>query len=351
MTGTEAFSRLPAGAGGTFHPVLKAVRVASFPRARHGLPHNRGMTKEELDRRCAEMRAKYGAARTGNGVPHVETRPTFPARQKAAPPPATPAVAPTSGYAIEKPHPLIKATLKEARGLRVGWRAQEPFLKTAGDGCVDLKVSPELLQRAAWIMDGFIKRFEREGFRVSVKDQSTLVELNGQSVPVRIREGLQQVQIPPEQRKDSWQNMLYRPNGTLHFEIVHSYSPDRLCSDSARWRLEEKADRIVEKLRERLEELKRREERWQAEKIMKQHEALREAERQRERAELRQRAESLVKDVEAWHQSEKIRAYLAAFRTTMEKWSGPIDASTEVGKWLDWASGYADSIDPLKPVS
>lgn len=84
---------------------------------------------------------------------------------------------------------------------------------------------------------------------------------------------------------------------------------------------------------------------------MKQHEALREAERERERAELRQRAESLVKDVEAWHQSEKIRAYLAAFRTTMEKWSGPIDPSTEVGKWLDWARGYADSIDPLKPVS
>src|SRR5689334_8884093 len=108
------------------------------------------MRKEELERRCAEMRAKYAAARTGNGS-DVETRPTSPPRQKAAPPPPTSAVAPSSGYAIENPHPLIKATLKGARGLRVGYRAQEPFLKTAGDGCVDLKVSPELLQRAAWI--------------------------------------------------------------------------------------------------------------------------------------------------------------------------------------------------------
>jgi hypothetical protein len=215
---------------------------------------------------------------------------------------------------------------------------------------VDLKVSPELLQRAAWIMDGLIKRLERDGFHVSVKDHSTLVELNGQSVRVRIREGLHQLQIPPEQRKDSWQKMLYRPNGTLHFEIVHSYSPDRLCSDTARWRLEEKADRIVEKLRERLEELKWREEQRRVEEEMRRHEAIREAARERERAELRQRAESLVKDVEAWHQSEKIRAYLAAFRTTMEKWSGPIDPETEVGKWLDWAILYADSIDPLKPV-
>lgn len=31
MTGAGAFSRLPAGAGGTFHPAPKAVRVASFP--------------------------------------------------------------------------------------------------------------------------------------------------------------------------------------------------------------------------------------------------------------------------------------------------------------------------------
>lgn len=219
------------------------------------------MRKEELERRCAEMRAKYVAARGGgsNSIPHVEAPVKVAALPKVIKPSITPAVAPAPGYEIDAPHPLIKATLKGARGLRVGYRAQEPFLKTAGDGRVDLKVSPELLQRAAWIMDGLIKRFEREGFRVSVKDHSTLVEWNGQSVPVRIREGLQQVPIPPEQRKDSWHKMLYRPNGTLHFEIVHSYSPDRLCSDSVRWRLEEKADRIVEKLRERLEELKRRE--------------------------------------------------------------------------------------------
>src|ERR1044071_9963423 len=153
---------------------------------------NRGMRKEELERRCAEMRAKYVAARTGNGVPHVETRTTPPARQKATTPPLPPAVKPTPNYEIVDPHPLIKATLKGSRALRVGWRAQDPFLNTAGDGRVDLKVGPESLQRAAWIMDAFIKRFERDGFRVTVKDDSTLVELNGQSMPVRIREGLQQ---------------------------------------------------------------------------------------------------------------------------------------------------------------
>jgi hypothetical protein len=57
-----------------------------------------------------------------------------------------------------------------------------------------------------------------------------------------------------------------------------------------------------------------------------------------------------MKDVETWHQSQRIRTYLAAFRAAMEKWSRPVDPQTEVGKWLEWASRYADSIDPLNPV-
>lgn len=314
-----------------------------------GLHDNRSMKKEELERRCAEMRAKQAATRGGTVMPRGESLLTSPTRQqKAVTPPMTSAIALTSVYAIENPHPLIKATLKGVLGLRVGWRAQEPFLNTAGDGCVDLKVSPQLLQRAACIMDGFIKRLEHEGFQIYVKNRSTLVEFNGQSVPVRIRESSQQVQIPPEQRKHSWQKVLYHPNGALHFEIVDVNGTDRLCSDTARWPLEERADRVVEKLRERLERRRRLDEQRRVDEEMRRHEAIREAARERERSELRRRAESLGKDVEAWHQSEKIRAYLSAFRTSMEKWSGPIDPNTEAGKWLDWASLYADSIDPLK---
>jgi hypothetical protein len=266
-----------------------------------------------------------------------------------APPPTLPAP-PVSDYEIENPHPLIKATLKGVRGLRPGWRAQEPVIMTAGEGRVNLKVSPELLQRAAWVMDGFIKRFEVEGLHVSVKDRATLVEQDGQAVPVRIREGIKQMEVPPEQRKDTWHKLLYRPNGILHFEIVRSYGSDRLSSDTARWRLEQKADRIVDALRQRLEELKRLEDERQIAEVFRRHEAVREAAREREQSEMQQRAESLMKDVEAWHQSQRIRTYLAAFRAAMEKWSRPVDPQTEVGKWLEWASRYADSIDPLNPV-
>lgn len=312
--------------------------------------HNFGMTKEELDRRCAEMRAKYAATRTRDGVPPVFAPPSpAPARRRAVTPPPTPPALPASNYEIDKPHPLIRITMKGIRDLRPGWRAQEPLLATAGDGRLDFKVSPELLKRAAWVMDGFIKRFEAEGMHVSVKDRATLVEMNGQTVPVRIREGINQLDVPPEQRKDTWHKRLYRASGILHFEIVRSYGPDRLSSDTARWRLEERADRIVGALRQRLEELKRREDERHVAEIMRQHEARQEARHEKQRAEMKQRTESLLEDVEAWHQSARIRAYLAAFRTQMEKWSGPVDPEAEVGKWLAWANRYADSIDPLNP--
>jgi hypothetical protein len=104
-----------------------------------------------------------------------------------------------------------------------------------------------------------------------------------------------------------------------------------------------------EAIRELLEEQKRQADERRVAEIIRQHEARQEACRERQRAELKQRTESLTKDVEAWDQSQKIRSFLAAFRTAMEEWSGPIDPKGEVGKWLEWANRYADSLDPLNP--
>jgi len=47
---------------------------------------------------------------------------------------------------------------------------------TAGEGRLDLKVGPESIKRALWVLDGFIKSFEDARLRVSVKDSSTLVQ-------------------------------------------------------------------------------------------------------------------------------------------------------------------------------
>jgi hypothetical protein len=309
------------------------------------------MTKEELERRCAEMRAKYAATAKQNESARrqADTPSLVPTGRTRS---VAPLLAPQSStYEIDNPHPLIRVTLKGSRGLRPGWRAQEPMLVTAGDGRLDLRVGPESFRRALWIMDGFIKRFESVRLRVSVKDTSTLVEQSGQVVSIRIREGLQRLDVPAEERKNSWDSKYYwRPNGTLNFEIIGHFGRERKYSDSATSRLEQKSDRIVDSILELLEAQRRWAEEQRIAEIMRQHEARQEPRRQRQRVELQERAESLMNDVDAWHQSEKIRAYLAVFRARMEKWSGPIDPKTEVGKWLDWATHYADSLDPLNPA-
>lgn len=228
----------------------------------------------------------------------------------------------------------------------------EPVLITGGEGRLDLKVGLESIKRALWVMDGFIKRFENAHFQVSVKDTSTLVQQNGQSVSVRLREGLRRFDIPPEQRKNAWDSQYgWRPNGVLNFEIIGEWGRERKYSDTATTRVEEKIDRIVDAIRELLDEQRRVAEERHIAEVIRQHEARQEARRERLRAEMKQRTECLLNDVEAWHQSERIRSYLAAFQATMEKWSGPIDPKTELGKWLDWAIRYADSLDPLNPAA
>ena len=201
-------------------------------------------------------------------------------------------------------------------------------------------------------MDGFIKCFENARYQVAVKDTSTLVQQDGQSVSVRLREGLTRFDLPPEQRKNSWDSRYgWRPNGILNFEIIGEWGRERKYSDTATARVEEKAYRIVDAIRELLDEQRRVAEERHVSEVIRQHEARQEARRERLRAEMKQRTECLLNDVEAWHQTQRIRRYLRAFRTAMEKWSGTIDPKTEVGKWLDWASRYADSLDPLNPAA
>jgi len=299
------------------------------------------------------MRAKYAVAKpSGNSL-----QPTVAARPTAVSPVSTQAVPPVSrlalqnsSYEIDNPHRLIRATAKGSRGLRPNRCATEPLLVTAGEGRLNLKVGPESLKRALWTMDGLIKRFESAHLQVSVKDRSTLVEQNGQAVSVRIREGIQRLDVPAEQRKNSWDSRYtWRPNGVLNFEILGNYRAVRKYSDSVQSPLDQKGDRIVAAIIDLLDERRREAEQKRIEDIFRQYDARQEARRERQRAELQKRAESLMNDVEAWHRSRQVREYLAAFRATVEKWSGPIDPRTELGKWLDWATRYADSLDPLNP--
>lgn len=90
--------------------------------------HNLGMNKEELERRCAEMRAKYaGAGRRSGEVERVDRpHPSLHAlRQAKALPPLSPPAA--SDYEIENAHPLIRATMKAFAAFVLAGGRRNPF--------------------------------------------------------------------------------------------------------------------------------------------------------------------------------------------------------------------------------
>jgi hypothetical protein len=290
------------------------------------------------------MRAKYAEPRNGAPPTTVVAR-SRAVTKRVVPPPITPAVF-ECGFQIERPHPLVRASRAGLRDVRVDY---DNLLDIAGPDRLDLKVSRAALPRALWIMDRFIKRFQAEGYQVGSRGRSTTVVGEGKHIPVRIRESVNRSEKPKVEREYSCHRYNYAPNGVLTFHVLNERGSARKYSDSVRSRLEDKLESVLKGIREEFARLKCAEEEQRAREMIQRFELKAEAARERERLGMRQRIESLLADADAWQKSQRIRAYLAAFSAAFEKWSGPIDPASEVGKWLQWAKRHADSLDPLCP--
>ncbi len=51
---------------------------------------------------------------------------------------------------------------------------------------------------------------------------------------------------------------------------------------------------------------------------------------------------------EAWSQSQRPREFLHACEASLVERKGELEPDSAEAKWLRWAYGYADRIDPLK---
>jgi hypothetical protein len=299
------------------------------------------MTKLELERRCAEMRARHA----GPQERVVQTKIVAPMRavgRGALPLPSGHA----SDFHIDRPHPLVRAT---RAGRRDAFVDSYNLLHFAGPGRLDLRVSLAALPRALWIMDRFLKRFQAEGIQVESQGLSTTARVDGADVAIRVRESVHRTVKVTSGPEYSYNRYSYVPSGVLTFHLLNEWGSAKKYSDSVRSHLEDQLDSVLTGVRNECKRIKRAEEQRLAWEVINRFEARVEAARDRERSEMRQRIESLLSDVDCWDKSQRIRLYLAAFRDTLERWAGPIDTEGEVGKWLAWALRYADSIDPLRP--
>lgn len=269
------------------------------------------------------------------------------------------------------PHRLIRLSLPL---LEKSKRTIDEILEERA--CLNIRVSPAVLDRALRIMDALLKALEGRGFEPVVTEperrrprrdygrtesifSKTGVRIGEHFVEFSLRENDDVIKIPPSaaQRKKSVLDSLlnrqprpeyqHRPSGKLTLGIVNlQVSGVRLSwSDGKVQCLENCLNHFIAALvmaadRMRLEQL----EHEQRER------ARQEEERRRAEAEQRRQFEErLVYDLGSrltdWIEARTIREFVAAVEADARQSSQEIDPSSDLGQWLAWAYRRADTLE------
>lgn len=255
-------------------------------------------------------------------------------------------------------HPLVARTEKS---LRAATRDEPGLVRPRAKGCLDVRVAPASVDRAARILDALAQALEARSVPlvVGADDPGSRVTMLGVSHEIALEESTDRKvrELTPAQKKaqqkDPW---LYRtpqydytPTGRLTLRIKGYGSGERRSwSDGKQQRLEDCLNAFVIGLirvavRQRAQELEweRQRREWEAEERRR-----REAERQRRLEEAR--AQVLEMQLSAWHKSQQVRAYVEAVRRTAIERHGAIEPGSHLEQWLTWTGEYADRLDPLR---
>lgn len=251
---------------------------------------------------------------------------------------------------LVRPHRLVANTLKALA-------RQKPdidnMLIVTGHDCLDVRVSPLQMDRALRILDAVVKGLDDRGYSVSAGVSSqyhTSVTVDGVELGFRLKERSTRVkrqqQQLPDKRGLTWERTTdLLPTGELRLEImVFDYirlGVKTTWSDGKMQRLEACLDefvvglRVAAKAKAEYEAKRERERREDTERAIR-----RQIEEQRRREE-EERIKELLRQVDLWIRSQQVRAFVATFKDNRTE----LDVGT--AKWLEWAEGVADRMDPL----
>jgi hypothetical protein len=253
-------------------------------------------------------------------------------------------------------HPLV---IQAGSALRKE-RPDDRKILWARTQCLDIRVSREGLDRAIRVMAGFIELAEAEGFSVAIgggQREATSLVAFGQSVKFGLVERVARVDVSGVTVGTALDRVLtyggkaveYRPTGEFFIEAFDVWDGHpKKWKESKAGRIEEIVPSVLAGLL-RIALSRRAEEQRQAE-----------IERERQRkVEERAQIQALIKLEEAkvrdlrrltadWARAERLRAFVAAARTSGIQQGQSTDAGTSFGDWLAWAERQADRIDPLK---
>lgn len=243
----------------------------------------------------------------------------------------------------KREHPLVEQTRSEfKRQSRIAPNNWEELRKSIPH--LSIQVSKEHRERALAIFDMIIKGLINQGYQVKIdKNGHTIAVIEDIKIPMRIREKTKRVRSTKEKRY-SWEEYEYVPTGILVF-VTELFSFRRKeYYDMPFVKLEDKADRIVERIiAEGIEEHEENV-RWEIERKEKaKQEQLEKERRLKVNAEL-EKFKDLFRLQTRWHQAETMRAFLDTYE---EIFSASNDFNEEQQNWLEWARKKTEWYDPF----
>lgn len=260
------------------------------------------------------------------------------------------------------PHPLVSRTGTSIRNARPN---DEGLVRPRAQKCLNLSVSPDLIDRSLLILDTLIKALETRGLRVSVVDgeySRTEARVLDEGIGFKLFEATVLKERPPTKQEINWELRLNPnrkfytmvPSGKLVLKITDGSGLQRCWTDRSDRRVEQflnsfivglvRAAEIVKQ--QRIDAEKRRKEAEEAKLRRQEEEQQRQAEERRRREE-EARIYRLLAEAAAWDKAQQIRNYLAAVKTSQEGWGGIVPGD-ELDSWLKWAVNWVDAIDPCK---
>lgn len=265
---------------------------------------------------------------------------------------------------LSSPHPLTKQSSEILNGRQPN---DVGLLTPPKKGCLDITVSKSGLRRALRIMDTIIKALEKQGYGVYLSEGRTKTKIQEVPISFRIYEKLATRKKRPEEHDLDGRYQFGHsrfieergPSGDLSLTIheaedFYIYGCQQNWNDGEKLRIENRINSFIEGLltvavakiehdKEREEEERRRMERQR----QLEEERLKRAELRRRYIEEEARAKKLISEAENWKRSQILREYIAEIKRRAT--AGELSPRFEkpLAKWLTWAHGQADRLDPL----